>query len=154
VNHHLHHGGNGAFSSIDTHYISAWSVNGRRRGLLPNYTNSIGAQFTGCGGGCDGLAARAFCLLIYFGIGMHMHTLRGWGRLFIVGRQGSECACIRVWLLEQEARTHISDSLSDKSDVGRRAMNKAYNDKIIFSVRIFGANVGLLSKAPSCGVCV
>jgi hypothetical protein len=83
-----------------------------------------------------------------------MHTLRGWGRLFIVGRQGSECACIRVWLLEQEARTHISDSLSDKRDVGRRAMNKAYNDKIIFSVGIFGANVGLLSKAPSCGVCV
>jgi hypothetical protein len=83
-----------------------------------------------------------------------MHTLIGWGRLFIVGRQGSECACIRVWLLEQEARTHISDSLSDKSDVGRRAMNKAYNDKIIFSVGIFGANVGLLSKAPSCAWCL
>lgn len=58
-------------------------------------------------------------------------------------------ACIRVWLLEQEARTHtpVIHSRIYKSDVGRWAMNKAYNDKIIFSAGVFGANVGLLSKA-------
>lgn len=71
----------------------------------------------------------------------------GGGSLLAAGKEASARVHQGVVIRTRGAHTHQWFTLGYKRDVGRWAMNKAYNDKIIFSAGVFGANVGLLSKA-------